>query len=432
MPRWQAVEHAAYYEVQRSTVATSYTTQFQTISGNAGILTNEFVLPWINTTASFRVRACRVELQAICTDYSSLGSAQSPTLLATRLRVTLTGLQLHADELSWQAFAGAEFYSILRSTDIASTYTEQFTTIASVVVDNTSTTLSSTPTYILNDFSSTASYRIRACQNQNSDLVCNDYAVLTTNNAAFATEITELSFNLADENGNPGGLWSDGITMWVSDYLDGKIYAYNLASKSHDNTKDFDILITAGNDLPYGIWSDSTSMWVADAGDERIYTYDVSNKNRLNQSNDFALLNSANNLMARGIWSDGETMWVADPTEDRIFAYDATSPVRQRVAAKEIANLYAGNNNISGLWSDGVTLWATDNQNKAIYAYNLETRAADASKYFLNLNHDGGGSGIWSDGDIMWLVNDFGTEKLNAYDARMIIPYLVPSSKLRQ
>ena len=44
--------------------------------------------------------------------------------------------------------------------------------------------------------------------------------------------------------------------MWVADDLDDKIYAYDLASKARDASKDFDTLADAGNDNPTGIWSD--------------------------------------------------------------------------------------------------------------------------------------------------------------------------------
>ena len=50
-----------------------------------------------------------------------------------------------------------------------------------------------------------------------------------------------------------------GTTVWVVDYSDEKIYAYNLATKARDSAKDFNTLTAAGNDDPYGIWSDGTN-----------------------------------------------------------------------------------------------------------------------------------------------------------------------------
>ena len=73
--------------------------------------------------------------------------------------------------------------------------------------------------------------------------------------------------------------------MWVADYSDDKIYAYNLSTKARDSSKDFDTLEDADNDHAAGIWSDGTTMWVADSSDDKIYAYNapetaVSNMNR--------------------------------------------------------------------------------------------------------------------------------------------------------
>ena len=63
--------------------------------------------------------------------------------------------------------------------------------------------------------------------------------------------------------------------MWVADWGDGKIYAYNLASKARDSLKDFDTLVAAGNLRPRGIWSDGTIMWVGDSASDKIYAYNM-------------------------------------------------------------------------------------------------------------------------------------------------------------
>ena len=53
-------------------------------------------------------------------------------------------------------------------------------------------------------------------------------------------------------NGDPSGMWSDGVTMWVADSVDYKIYAYRMSDKSRDSGKDFDTLVAAGNGDPTG------------------------------------------------------------------------------------------------------------------------------------------------------------------------------------
>ena len=90
------------------------------------------------------------------------------------------------------------------------------------------------------------------------------------------------NFNVTDfnpDNNRPIGIWSDGTTLWVLDNSDDKIYAYNWATKARDMSKDFDTLKTAGdmmgNTLGTDIWSDHTHMWVVDWWDDQIYAYDM-------------------------------------------------------------------------------------------------------------------------------------------------------------
>lgn len=57
---------------------------------------------------------------------------------------------------------------------------------------------------------------------------------------------------------NPYGIWSDGTTLWVSDFGEDKIYAYTITwadspidsskickTRTRDSAKDFDTLFTA-------------------------------------------------------------------------------------------------------------------------------------------------------------------------------------------
>ena len=93
---------------------------------------------------------------------------------------------------------------------------------------------------------------------------------------------------LAEGNDRPHGIWSDGTTMWVSQRHNpvaqtggpAKIFAYDMASKAHKPTEDFNTLVAAGNDVPVGIWSDGTTMWVIDEQDRTIYCYDMATKQR--------------------------------------------------------------------------------------------------------------------------------------------------------
>ena len=91
---------------------------------------------------------------------------------------------------------------------------------------------------------------------------------------------TAQDINMPFSNRSPEGLWSDGTTMWVADWFDDKLYAYNLSTKERDPGKDFDTLSGAGNNSTTSIWSDGTTMWVADWSDDKLYAYNLSTKER--------------------------------------------------------------------------------------------------------------------------------------------------------
>ena len=215
-------------------------------------------------------------------------------------------------------------------------------------------------------------------------------------------------------NNNPNGLWSDGTTMWVADYEDEKIYAYNLSTKARDPNKDFNTLIDAGNRSPRGPWSDGTTMWVADWAVEKLYAYNLSTKAR-DPDKDFNTLRAAGNRSPRGPWSDGTTMWVADYADDKIYAYNLSTKARD--PDKDFNTLdAAGNRSPTDLWSDGTTMWVPDYVDDKIYAYNLSTKARDPDKDFKTLKaaRNDHPYGLWSDGTTMW-VADYEDEKIYAY-----------------
>ena len=50
-------------------------------------------------------------------------------------------------------------------------------------------------------------------------------------------------FNGLSENGDPTGIWSKGTTIWVADYRDEKVYAYQLANGERVPTETFATLV---------------------------------------------------------------------------------------------------------------------------------------------------------------------------------------------
>ena len=200
---------------------------------------------------------------------------------------------------------------------------------------------------------------------------------------------------------SPQSIWSDGITMWVSD--SGKIYGYSMTTKARLPGKDFGTLWPVRN--LQDIWSDRVTMWVAgrhrDQGN--IYAYDMTTKERV-PGKDFYTLEAAGNDDPQGIWSNVVRMWVLDGHDRKIYAYDMTS--KERVPLLDFETLDAGNVEPGDIWSDGVTMWVLDKHERKIYAYDMATQARVPGK---DLDfHKAVGSYtwpicIWSDGVTMWM-----------------------------
>ena len=108
--------------------------------------------------------------------------------------------------------------------------------------------------------------------------------------------------------------------MWVADWLDEKIYAYDLNTQERLSGRDFNFLKAATNWSPIGIWSDGTTMWVVDSSIAKVFAYDMATTAR-DTGREFDVLDAAGNLRPRGIWSDGMTTWVSDSEDAKIYAY---------------------------------------------------------------------------------------------------------------
>ena len=171
------------------------------------------------------------------------------------------------------------------------------------------------------------------------------------------------------------GIWSDGTTMWVSDSLADRIYAYKTRSYFRDTSKEFDNLTNACSgdlDRSEGIWSDGATMWVADSLCDKLYAYDMATKLRA-PAKDFDTLRAAGNWSPGAIWSDGTTMWVTN--NNKLYAYDMATKLR--APAKDFDTLIAADNrSASGIWSDGVTMWVVDSGTNRIYSYNMPPQSA--------------------------------------------------------
>ena len=222
---------------------------------------------------------------------------------------------------------------------------------------------------------------------------------------------------------SPDGIWSDGTTIWVSNFAfaDDKLYAYKLSDGTRDSAKEFDL--DSDNGVSRGIWSNGTTIWVADLPDTKLYAYTLAGGAR-DTAKEFAL-DSANGS-PRGIWSDGTTIWVADGSDYKLYAYTLDGGARD--ADKEFA-LPAANDSPQGITSDGTTIWVADLNDDKLYAYALSGGARQAGRDFTTLTGTGGfganrfPGGLTSDGATMWALEvDFIGEPRKIYSFNMPPP----------
>ena len=207
------------------------------------------------------------------------------------------------------------------------------------------------------------------------------------------------------ENNFPTGIWSNGITMWVADVEDDQLYAYDLATKARDASKDFDTL-NADNGAPYGIWSNGITMWVADPSDSKLYAYNMATKAH-DAGNDLDTVAGST-----GIWSDSTTMWVANQPDKKIYAYTLATGVRD--VTKDFNTL---NTVPAEIWSNGITMWVSNEGGGKIYAYNMASKAQDVSRDNTLLGDDRNEDvfGVWANTDTMW-ATDSDYDKIYSYN----------------
>ncbi len=242
------------------------------------------------------------------------------------------------------------------------------------------------------------------------------------------------------------GIWSDGTTMWVAvssreinlpnlsscgdppTAPKAKLYAYSLANKTRDPTKDFTELDCENSHIG-AIWSNETTMWVSDHFDGRLYAYRMSDKSR-DADKDFDLLVGEDNVGGWGLWSNGTTMWVADVHDDRIYAYRMSDTTHD---PDKDFDLEALDNNFGtprGLWSNGTTMWVVTSAFDEIRAFKMSDKSRDPSKdYDLDANRNFYPRNLWSDGDTMWVSHYGGDDhwppyrrlaKIHSYEGRGI------------
>ena len=98
-----------------------------------------------------------------------------------------------------------------------------------------------------------------------------------------------------------------------------KIYAYRMSDRSRDASQDFDDL--SANDVPNGIWSNGETMWVSDSVADKLFAYDMATKARVS-TQDYTTPADAGNSRPTGLTGHGLTMWVSDRADDKVYSYN--------------------------------------------------------------------------------------------------------------
>ena len=239
-------------------------------------------------------------------------------------------------------------------------------------------------------------------------------------------------------------VWSNETTLYVAPSNIPKIFAFNRSDGTRDRDKD--IVVLSDFIIPNppetilfaGIWSDGTTMWVVDyvklhdengmdakptqqePGHGKVFAYGLLDGMR-DKSKEFAL-DTIHNRSVRGVWSNGATLWVSDYALAKLIAYHleddpdtmSEDEFGKRDEARDIT-LHSDNDAAQGIWSDGTTIWVADWYDNKFYAYELTTGARAEGKEF-DLHADNiYPRGAWSDGTIMWVPDHFGG-KLYSYD----------------
>ena len=160
--------------------------------------------------------------------------------------------------------------------------------------------------------------------------------------------------------------------MWVLDGRTDALFAYDFESGELLAEYELD----AANDDPRGIWSDGVTIWVSDHGAKRLIAYrlpvlpdaetdsgeedaDARELERVSDE-EFTELSKASNNSPRGIWSDGDVMYVADESDDRVYSYNMPDAIDARLASLTLSGVDIGafsssNTEYEAVVADGVT-----------------------------------------------------------------------------
>ena len=117
----------------------------------------------------------------------------------------------------------------------------------------------------------------------------------------------------------PRGIWSDGTTIWVVDAFRDERVGVNrrpklVAFDLDDGTRNSDRDVTGLNGIPEGVWSDGVTLWVSTTPDpgrdqpgrDKVLAYEFYPEGGDAVRDENRDLRLRNHRQATGLWSDGE------------------------------------------------------------------------------------------------------------------------------
>ena len=221
-------------------------------------------------------------------------------------------------------------------------------------------------------------------------------------------------------NTAPRGMWGNGAVLWVTDYLDSKLYAYDLAERTRLPARDIETRVGDTRDgarYPTDVWSDGETAWVSDNEFDGVYAYRLADGAR-EPDRDVDL--AAGNTQPTGLWGDGETLWVTDKGRGKVYAYALADGSRARSAEFDLPGPDgAGLEWAWGLWSDGESFRVVDYMDRQVYAYRDGVRAAADDVELRQRNRRP--SGLWSNGTTLW-VSDYAGQAAKLFSYALASP----------
>ena len=236
---------------------------------------------------------------------------------------------------------------------------------------------------------------------------------IAANDAPSSDATTLPQIELSSRNAGPRGMWSDGDTLWVSDYLTSTLFAYALADGARRSQRDVTLQVFGGSQGSTGVWSNGETLWVSYYWGTALLAYRLTDGAR-DRPRDIPLSDVAPSTMrTTGIWADGETIWVLHHERRVLEAHRMDDGAR--VPARDVP-LAADHAKPRGVWGDGGTFWVGDWSNRQVYAYRADgIRDPDAD---IDIGAGVQPTGLWSDGATLLVAGQSGPLRPYALAAR--------------